>query len=626
MQRLVVILAILILAAGAAAEAQEQETKKVEPVVVTATGVETPKEQLGVAITVVDGQDFQTYHYETVDDALRNVPGVEIRRSGSLGKTTSISIRGANSNQVQVLVDGVRVKSPTTGQAELSDLSPDLIERIEIIRGPQSTRYGADAIGGVVNIITKKGTGPFSASVHQEAGNYDTLRSRASFTGTYKLFDYSFSASHLESNGQFKNDGSDIDALNARLGVSLPGNTSAAFIVRYNKTDTGLPVKFVFPPPLPITPIIDPNQKQQSETLVMTLEARTQPVPWWESRARISRYQNSQGFQDAPDPGFPFDVVTISQFNVERREAEWDNSFHLGKWSTTTIGLEYRHEEGDDKGVFRTATHTQAGFFEQQLRFFDRLFLTGGFRVEHHSVFGTVTTERGSLAYLIKEWGTRIRGGAGSGFRAPSINDLFFPGFSNAALQPERSFSYDFGVDQKLWRDRIRLGVTLFHNDFTNLIKFIPIPVFPFASVTNIGRAKSQGMEFTAEADLLANLVATVNYTYTDTEDLVSRHPLPREPQHRWNLGLIWEPVKRLSLFAQVYIVSEQFENFGDIFNRGYTRVDIGGAYRLLTAWGWLQALEATARVQNLLSEHYAEVRGFPALGTNVLVGLRARF
>jgi vitamin B12 transporter len=624
MQFILVLATALLIAAGIAAEAQE--TKKVDPVVITATGVETPKEQLGVAITVVDGQDFQTYHYETVDDALRNVPGVDIRRSGSLGKTTSVSIRGANSNQVQVLVDGVRVKSPTTGQAELSDLSPDLIERIEIIRGPQSTRYGADAIGGVINIITKKGTGAFSASVHQEAGNYDTLRSRAGFAGAYKLFDYSFSASHLESNGQFKNDGSVINALNARLGVSLPGQSSLAFIARYNKDDTGLPVKFVFPPPLPITPIIDPNQKQQSETLVLSLEGRTQPVPWWESRARISRYENSQGYQDRPDPGFPFDVLTIAQTNVERREAEWTNSFHIGRWSTSTVGLEYRHEEGENKGIFRTATHTQAVFFEEQLRFFDRLFMTGGFRVEDHSVFGTVTTERGSLAYLVKETGTRIRGGAGSGFRAPSINDLFFPGFSNPALQPERSFSYDFGVDQKLWKDRIRLGVTLFHNDFTNLIKFIAIPVFPFAAVTNIGHAKSQGMEFTGEVDLLHNLVANLNYTYTDTEDLASRHPLPREPQHRWNIGVTWEPIKRLSLFAQVYIVSEQFDNFGDVFNSGYTRVDIGGAYRLLGPWGWLQALELTGRVQNLLNERYAEVRGFPALGTNFLFGLRARF
>src|SRR5207245_10348995 len=128
------------------------------------------------------------------------------RSSGTLGKTSSITIRGANSSQVQVLVDGVRVKSTTTGQAELSDLSPELIERIEVIRGPQSTLYGADAIGGVINIITKKGKGPLSGSVQQEAGNYDTYASRASFGGSVGIFYYPTSGSQLEPHRPLKND------------------------------------------------------------------------------------------------------------------------------------------------------------------------------------------------------------------------------------------------------------------------------------------------------------------------------------------------------------------------------------------------------------------------------------
>jgi outer membrane cobalamin receptor len=148
--------------------AQEPPPRDLDPVVITATKYETRAEQLGASVTVVPGDDVQRYHYETVEDVLRTVPGVEVRRAGSIGKLSNISIRGANANQVQVLVDGVRVKSPTTGQADLSDISPDLIERIEVIRGPQSTLYGADAIGGVVNIITKKGTGgPFSATIER---------------------------------------------------------------------------------------------------------------------------------------------------------------------------------------------------------------------------------------------------------------------------------------------------------------------------------------------------------------------------------------------------------------------------------------------------------------------------
>src|SRR5205807_6150975 len=192
---------LVSLALGAPVAAQE--TQKLEPVVVTATKIETPATEVGASVSVVTEDDFRAYHYATVDEALRSVPGVDIRRSGTLGKTSSITIRGANSNQVQVLVDGVRVKSTTTGQADLSDLSPDLIERIEVIRGPQSTLYGADAIGGVVNIITKKGKGPFSATVEGGAGNYDTYTGGGWFSGAYSLLDYAGSISHLESNGQF---------------------------------------------------------------------------------------------------------------------------------------------------------------------------------------------------------------------------------------------------------------------------------------------------------------------------------------------------------------------------------------------------------------------------------------
>ena len=619
---------LLALSLSAPLAARAQERKSVDPVVVTATTVETPAEQLGASVSVVNGQDFQTYQYPSVDEALRSVPGVEIRRSGAYGKTSSITIRGANANQVQVLVDGVRVKSPTLGQVDLSDLSPDLIERIEIIRGAQSTLYGADAIGGVVNIITRKGRGgPFQASVQQELGNYDTLASRATVSGAYKILHYALSGSHFESNGQFQNDETDANALSARVGVTLPWDSSLDFIFRYNKNDIGVPVKGVFPGPQPINPIINRNARQQSETTIYSLEGKTRPVEWWESRLRLSRYENSQGFQDPVDPGVTFDSPTFSQVNVERREAEWVNSFHIGKWSTSSVGLEHRREEGENKGTFQAATDTGSVFFEQQLRFFERLFVTGGFRVEDNNAFGTTTTQRGSLAFLIKETGTRLRGSAGTGFRGPTFNDLFFPGFGNPNLQPEESLSYDFGVDQKLWSNRLRLGLTYFQTNFSNLITCcIPIPTAPFGGPFNVGRARSAGIEFTSEVDVLPNLVASLNYTYTDSENLASDRPLPREPRHRWNIGLTWEPIARLSLWSQVHVVSEQFEAFGEVYNSGYTRVDIGGTWRILERPGWLQKLELTARIQNLLDEGYAEVRGFPALGINALVGLRASF
>ena len=624
----VVVLALMVSTVHA------QEVKHAEPVVVTATRTETPAEQLGASVTVITGEEIDTRRYPTVDEALRGVPGVDIRRSGSFGKSTSISIRGANPNQVQVLVDGMRVKSPTLGQVDLSDLSPELIERIEVIRGPQSTLYGADAIGGVVNIITRRGKGPVSAWTTQEVGNWDTLRSAAGVSGSKGAFDYSFGVSHFESNGRGKNDGLNQDSLATRLGLSLPGQTTLSLAVRLNQSDIGVPIKFV-DDPAPIVPTIDPNARQESDTVIINLGAHTRPVTWWESEVRVGRYWNRLNFIDPPDP-FACPPATFGPpcnfpglFKVERREVEWLNHFHVGTWSTSTFGVEYRRETADVQGTnaFGPTMETVSGLFQQQLRFFDRLFMTAGVRVEDNDVFGRSVTERGSLSFLIKETGTRIHGGAGSGFRVPTFNDLFFPGFSNPTLKPEESFSWDAGVGQKLWGNRIRLDATVFKNSFTNLIACcVPLSVPPFAATANINRARSEGLEFTAEVDLLANLAAAVNYTYTETRDFAANTWLPREPRHRWNVRLAWEPVKRLSLWSEVHVVTEQWEPLGAVYNSGHTRVDVGGAYRLLERWGHVKSVDLTARVQNLLNEHYAEVRGFPALGVTGIAGVRVAF
>jgi vitamin B12 transporter len=236
-------------------------------------------------------------------------------------------------------------------------------------------------------------------------------------------------------------------------------------------------------------------------------------------------------------------------------------------------------------------------------------------------------TERGSLSFLIKETGTRIHGGAGSGFRVPTFNDLFFPGFSNPTLKPEESFSWDAGIGQKLWGNRIRLDATVFKNSFTNLIRCCVILAGPpFVTTGNIGRARSEGLEFTSEVDLLDTLTAGVNYTYTETKDMVANTWLPREPRHRWNARVTWQPVRPLSLWSELHIVTRQWENLGNIYVSGYTRLDVGGTYRILERWGLVKYVDLTARIQNVANEKYQEVRGFPALGITGIAGVRVAF
>ena len=424
-----------------------------------------------------------------------------------------------------------------------------------------------------MKIITKKGSGPATGYSSQEVGNYDTYRAKAGVSGAWKAFDYSLGYYHLESNGLTINDGMNQNAVAGRFGLDLPwGNTRLSAAVRYNKTDTGVPIEFVGTP-LPIVPTIDPNTHQESETYTATVDLRTRPVTWWEGEIRASRYWNKQSFIDPPDPftcppatfGPPCDFP--GTFQTDRNEVEALSHFHLGKWSTSTFGIEWREEQANVQGTsaFSPYSRTWSGFFQQQFRFFDRLFMAAGVRVEDNNNFGMSTTERGSLAYVVKEWGSRLHGSAGSGFRAPTFNDLFFPGFSNPNLTPETSFSWDVGVDQKLWGDRISLGVTYFHNKFNNLITCcVPLATFPFATTANIGRARSKGVEVVSQVVILDNLVATFNYTYTDTENLDTGRPLPREPNNRYNGSLTWEPIKRLSLFSEIQIVIQPVRAAGE--------------------------------------------------------------
>lgn len=615
-----------------------EEPKKVEPVVVTATKIAEPQERLGAAVTVVSEDDLKLYNYQTVGDALRSVPGLEVQRSGSLGKLTDVRVRGTSTSQLQVLIDGVRVKSPTVGTFDFSDVSIDNIERIEIVRGPQSTLYGSDAIGGVVHIITKRGQGPFSTFASSEVGNYDTLRHQAGFSGSYRLLDYAVSGSWFESNGQFKNDGFEQRGFTTRVGVALPADGHVGVSLRYNRTAVDLPVDFA----TATSPFFvrDLDAGQQSETVTLGLQWDQKPVKWFELHARLGGYWNQTGFQDPFTPSDVllgnFDALNFkSQINTQRREAELIAAFHVGDWNTLTIGGEHRTEsgrvrstgvvtEGDLEEFFRQFD-TRSFFLQDELRLFDRVILSAGRREDHNTAFGTAVTYRAGAAFLVKEIGTKLRGSWGEGFRAPTIDDLFFPNFGNPSLQPERSESWDAGVEQKLWRNRIRLGLTYFENKFAALIQAASTDGINFRA-ENVAKAWSQGWEFTSEIDLFDNLYLNANYTHTDTKNLDASHPLRRVAPDRYHAGITWDPVRALSLYVQAYVISSQFEQEGFPRNPGYHRIDVGGVYHLTRRRGAFPALDLTARINNVTDERYMEVFGFRSLGINALVGIQAKY
>src|SRR5262245_11332546 len=614
-----------------------EEAKKLDPVVVTATKIEEPQERLGATVTVIQEDELKVYNYSNVGDALRQVPGLEVQRSGGLGKLTQLRIRGTGTQQVQVLVDGMRVNSPTAGGFDLSDLAIDQIERIEIIRGPQSTLYGADAIGGIVHIITKRGQGPFSAYASGEVGNYDTYRARAGFSGSYKIFDYAVGGSWTSSGGRTENDGAEQGAFSANLGLTLPLNGHIGVALRYNSTYNELPVDFT----IPTAPFFvgDPNASQWSDTTTVSVLWDQKPLDWLQLRGRYGFYKNFTTFKDPFTAGDTaagnFDFAdSKSKIYTERQEFEAIAAVTFPKWNTLTVGGEYKFEYGRNQSVgfagpgvsstFAETLETWSAFAQDELRLFDRVILSGGVRYDDNNKFGDVTTYRAGAVVLVKETGTKGRATWGQGFRAPTINDLFFPGFSNPDLRPENSTSWEVGVDQALWKNRIRLGATYFNNSFDNLIQFVLVGgVF---RPVNVGEAESQGVELSATVDVLDQLSLTANYTYVNAQDLTNHTELRRVPHNVLNFGINWTPLPTLTLYTQANVVSSQFEATGFPRNPGYYRIDVGGVYQIIPKRGLFPSLEFLARINNVTDQQYSEVFGFKALGINALVGLQARY
>jgi vitamin B12 transporter len=619
-----------------AATVGAQEVKRLEPVVVTATKIETPQEELGAAVTVITEDDLRTSNQNQLADVLRQVPGVDIQRFGGPGKLAQITIRGAKPTQVQVLVDGMRVKDPSGGSFDFSEFSLDAIDRIEIVRGPQSGLYGADAIGGVVNIITKKGQGAPQGVASFEGGSWDTFRETIGVQGAIERFNFNVSASKYDSRGQirtFDNDDATQKAIGWRLGYDFPWKGELSFSGRYARTDIDRPIGDT------ASLDKDPNAQQQTEAGLFNLAYDQSILGWWKLHGRYGEWSRDLGGQNPPPPAADLNVAILtSQTHERRREFELVNAFTPVPWNTLTIGAEHRQEWGRTRSVFGTfffpsgfqrfskQITTTSLFAQDQFRIFERLFITGSLRWENSDEFEESLTPRAAAAFVVKEIGTKLRTSWGKGFRAPTINELLFPGFANPGLEPEKAESWDVGFDQKLWRNRARLGFTYFENDFKDLIQtrcstatgaFICQP-------ENVGRARTNGAEVYGELEPLDWLLLYATYTYTNTEDTKAHRQLLGFPHHLWNTGITLTPFERLSLFAQAH-TSSSYKSFADN-NPGYYRIDTGGTYRLLGRTAFMERLDFTARVDNVTDNTYTEVPGFPARGFTALVGLKAYF
>jgi vitamin B12 transporter len=623
--------------------AQEKEVM-LEKVVVTATRVETPIEEIASSMTVISSKEIERKQKATVSELLKGIQGLDVVQTGGVGRETSIFIRGANSEHTLVMIDGVEVNDPMSPKRsyEFAHLTVDNIERIEILRGPQSTLYGSDAIGGVIHIITKKGEGKPKFFLSAEGGSYTTFRETTGVSGGDKLVNYSLALSRFDTegisaaskkDGNYERDGYENTSLSARLGFAPQENLDVDFILHYINAETEIDgwdfIRGV--------PMDDPNYVAKSKQFLFRPQVGLSLFDnRWVQKLGFSISEHNRDLKNKKDPQYPF--FEKGHYDGQLLKFDWQHNLQLHKTSTLTFGFEYEEEEGKSKyysdgslSLFPKKTANIKGYYIQdQIKLWDRLFATLGLRIDDHSRFGTETTYRIAPAYLIKETGTKIKGTFGTGFKAPSLYQLFAPAFyfwgvrypvGNKDLNSEKSKGWDFGVEQDLFKDRVTLGATYFRNDFKDLIDYAT-----GIGYINIAKAKSEGLELFASVKPIDDLTLRVNYTYTDTEDKTTGEDLLRRPKNKFGIDLNYHFLKKGNANLAVIYVGKRNDTDFTVYPPRIIKLDRYTLVNLSASYDITKNFQLFGRIENLLDKEYEEAKGFGTLGLSFFGGIKLNF
>jgi len=616
-------------------------------VIVSATKTPLPVSQVTSAVEVISGEELERKKIKTVIEGLRLAQGVFASSSGGPGTEATVKMRGAFARHTLVLIDGVIVNSPTTGSYDFSNLMTDNIDRIEILRGAQSMLYGSDAIGGVINIYTKKGTGAPTASAFLEYGSFTSLREGASLSGTKGLFDFSASLSRWDTSsfsainyrrGAYERDGFHNWQGSGKLGVSLPRDGRLEFNVRWYNSDVSFDGFADSGAPADVF-----GARQTNRNLILS-GTYDQPITsWWtqkltlaQANERLQSVSGTTGYNintgqfitASPTSCFPnFDTCFTpfaTDLEILNRRVELQENFQVVKQLLVTIGYQFREEKGESIGFYgpsqpNKVISSNAGFAQAQVNLWERLLVTGGVRHDSYNTFGDATTYRVTAGYLLKETGTKFRGSYATGFKAPTLNDLFFQGFGNPDLKPEKSQSMDLGIDQSFFQDRLQLNAGYFWNRFRDLIQFVFDPtVCPTAfgvCPINVADAKAQGWELGFKFMIMEGLQLRGQYTYTltraydnPTTPLGEDKRLPRWPVDQASVGLTYQPIEPVRLTVDYRFVGARNNDLANTPTQklgSFNVVNASASYDVTKNW------QVFGRVDNLFDTRYEEILYF---------------
>ncbi len=599
------------------ASSDDSDVQTLEPVVVSATKTPVPLRQTTSAVEVWTAEDLERRKIKTVVEVLRLSQGMVVGQSGGPGTLATVRIRGGGSNaQTLVLVDGAVVNSARNGGFNFGDLSVDNIEKIEIVRGAQSTVWGSDAMGGVISITTKRGRGQPKAGGFFEYGAFNTVREGGTLSGTKGPVDFSLALSRWDTSSisayNYRRGASERDSYrnwqgSARIGMTVPADGRVDVHFRWLNGSVNIDGFSG-----------DVYKSKTNTTQFIFGGSWRQPLTdWWTHVFTLSR----AALQSSGNAG---------KASALTNRVESQHDVRLNQYVTLTVGYQFR--EAQETSPLEKINASHAGFGQIQCNLWDRLFATAGVRHDAFNTFGDATTYRVTGGYVFSNafGDTKIRGSYATGFRAPSINELFFPDYGNPNLQPEKSRSFDVGVDQTILHERVTIRAGYFWNRYRNLILHDPDATIcgsGFGCPGNAASVKSQGWEFSADMDVMRDrpwgkrLELRGHYTVTLTRNVSTANRVQRWPLDQASVSVVYQPVDPLTMTLDFRFVGSQFNdplNTQDVDS--FTVVNLAANYDVS------KQVQAYVRVDNLLDEEYEEVLNFGTPGQSVFGGLRVNF
>jgi len=533
-------------------------------------------------------------------------------------------VGGANAAHTLVMIDGVRIYDAITADAnyDLAHLPLDNVERIEIIKGPQSSLYGSDAMGGVINIITKKGQGKPSFFASAEVGNKDTYVQALGGLGSVGKFNYSFDVSHEISDGVTKaRDGIEDDSyerssVNSKMSYQLNDDLELGLqgLYLYARTegDDGAFQE-------------DPNRLFEFENSFASLFANNTINDFWNHKLQYSWFQNVRWDSDDSD-NVDLTEDNRSEFTGRTQEVDWQHTMNLSELfsfseniaDSIVFGFQYNHEYGESQSASGSTTalsttNTAGYYLENKFGLDDKMFWTFGLRTDDHSRFGFHTTGRTTFSYLF-DTDTRFKGSYGTGFNAPSLFQLF-SAFGNSSLSAGTSWGYDVGLEQELFDNTVSVGSTFFLQRFKDLIEFESFAV----GYVNRGSARTRGIESEFEYRPFERFTMKYGFTYLEARDLENHVHLRRRPNLQHNISFnfsFWDN------FNWNVDVQRNLKTYDPAATRlkDYTVVDMAFNYTIN------KDAKVYLKVDNVFDEIYHEIRGFANAPRLIRVGSKITF